>query len=282
MKLIGIIATISFLILILNSCIDSSKYPDGGYNYPTNINRSDSNFYFLPLKNVVNKKDSVLIAEITPYYQGFNEPNLSISPSHDWVFRFSYDNTHVDPLIITLLDNRIIIKRGHFPNRWTDSVLTPNERLHYHIFIEYFPIPETKEKHSNRVRLWLDSLIKIYPELLQPSYYLMLKEKMFIKNREPFTYTKTEILLSKKDYNDLINSINKAGFWKYTYEIPSSVSEMDAFGYILEGCTSKRYNMCSSGFCDTATKLDFAVQKLINFAGLGSEINLVGNSQVVH
>ena len=63
------------------SCNDDEiVYPEGGYSYLKNIAASDSNFYFLPIRQLIPRRDSLQAVDIKYLYMGFNEPNLSLNP----------------------------------------------------------------------------------------------------------------------------------------------------------------------------------------------------------
>ena len=86
-------------------------FPKGGYHYVGKISNGDSNYYFLAVRNQVPHRDTFLYVEGYHFYQRFNEPNLSLAPQPEPVFRFVYSPGYYYPVVIVLKENEIIIKK---------------------------------------------------------------------------------------------------------------------------------------------------------------------------
>lgn len=106
---------IVLLVLLQVSCHGVDKknivYPDGGYQYLHAVTAKDSNFYFYPIKDFLSPKDSVIAAYKKYFYQAFDEPNLSLSPSKESVFRFAFDAGQRS-VVIVFKENEMIIKKA--------------------------------------------------------------------------------------------------------------------------------------------------------------------------
>src|SRR5256885_14330253 len=98
----------------LTGCDSAIKYPDGGYDYPQEINPKDTSFYFYPIKDLQTARDSFRTAYYSPiFFHSFNEPNLCLKPQKNIVFRLSYEEWQQQPVVILLTDNTIIVKKGN-------------------------------------------------------------------------------------------------------------------------------------------------------------------------
>ena len=275
---------ISILIIVICTITCKSptvgKFPDGGYSYPSFISESDSTFYFVPLKNKLNKRDSILYAYAYLLYQGFNEPNLSLRYAGHDIIRLTYMEAFKNPLIIKLTEKELIVKTVKagrvFPvDDETDDRLTKLEKSHYHILERDYPIGE--KQNTPPIKHYLDSMINIYPQLQDPSYYLYLIKKRVVPSDPPVVYITKTKTLSQEQYETFIDLLNKSGYWNLPYFVECSEPPNDGYGFTLEVNTKEKYNVVSTGVCDVINKskgLKKAAQKLIEYAGLESRINL--------
>jgi hypothetical protein len=173
----------------------------------------------------MSKRDSFRYAFEYLYFPFFDEPNLSLAPSDKEVFRLFFTGFNSCPVFITLSDQKITVKKG---NReiffeYTDDTmrLSPLERKHFFLLEHRYPLEEYKKKNKANLKLvtYIDSMIHLYPMLLDPKYYFNLVIKVTPPNKTPFTFTTKTILLSKKQYGQLIGSIDSSGYWKLPYKI---------------------------------------------------------------
>ena len=88
--LITVKVACSAFAAIAASCNQPIKYPEGGYDYPTHIAAKDTAFYYLPLRKAFSRRDSFNRATNFFPMSFFNEPNLSMGPGKEDVFRFIY------------------------------------------------------------------------------------------------------------------------------------------------------------------------------------------------
>ncbi len=280
-----------FFLILLNiiSCKEVEikiDYPEGGYKYLIDTDKKYQKFYYAPIKDSILKYDSIRMAFYEPYvFRSFDEPNLSLKPKNESIFRFTYgDALGVTPdVVITLKENEIIIKKrksGWPYPELADSNLNEIERYHYNLIESYYildrggkkfrKIPEYSKYTSNR----LDSLVKKYPMLLDSRYHISILEKSII--RQPhFTYTTSRIYISKKIFKNLVDSINSSGYWKLPVFINCTVSVMDGDGFSLEAITPLKYNVVMSSSCENnAKKFSRACQLLVKAARLDKEIKI--------
>lgn len=260
------------------SCNNSIKYPVGGYDYAENSAIKDTSFYFYPLRNIVSKRDSIRCAFESNFFNAFNEPNLSLSTKGKDIFRFTFEGFKSRPVIITLVEAKIIIKEGYDSEYYNEdeTKLTEVETLHRNLLQKYFPI--NSKPVENPIKKYLDSVIQLYPQLLDSKYYYSLINKTIVPLEKPFAYKTHIILLSKEKYDTLINIIDASGYWSLPYKRECENETMDGYGFTLEANTQRKYNIVFSTDCpgDT-TKFTKACQKLIEYANMDKKINLIWN-----
>ena len=264
------------------------SYPIGGYNYTESINDKDTNFYCLPVKDLISTQDSFSVAYYEAHwYTAFNEPNLSLKPQSKSVFRFMYFDgalSSMKPILIKLTSEEILVKQGisGYLNPEHDTTkLNKLERYHFNILEWNFYLYDTI--YYSRLVKYYNSEIKRYPELLDPTYYRYLLDKSAVF-KEPFTYKEERIPISRNIYIHLITLINESGYWKLPFEYICSNMPMDAASFSLEANTPKKYNIVRSASCsDDTSKFVKACQELIKYSNLENKIQLIwdGSTQTV-
>jgi hypothetical protein len=85
------------------------KYPEGGYNYPITV--TDSNYYFYPLQKIFSRRDSFWKGMMYISYKAFDEPNLSLAPANEDIFRLYFDGFEKRAVVITLTKHQITVKK---------------------------------------------------------------------------------------------------------------------------------------------------------------------------
>ena len=251
-------------------------YPDGGYDYPKDINNIDSNNIGFPISHLIGTKDSFMFACFGRFWmQAYSEPNLSLKPMAEDVFRLHYEDRR-DEFIFKMTSDEIVVKervKGRPYPEYDSTKLDDIERRHYVVLNSNFPLQD--KKNSGKRKKMLDSLVMLYPQLLDPSYYRSLLEKSFIKSKEAFTFSTRKIKISKSKFHHIVNLINSSGYWKLPYRNECETAVADGYGLTLEANTSRRYNMAGMGYCPGVRK-EFinACQELINASQLSSKIKL--------
>jgi hypothetical protein len=275
-----------YLIIIISllffSCQTQTKYPEGGFDYPKNVSNNDTNFYYYPLKDIEPRRDAFQDSYVYLFYQPFDEPNLSIKPQPKDIFRLTYGGALRESVIITITEDGIIVKKGSPSIIYNEdtSHLTEIEKFHLTLLKKRFPIDTSGRKPF--VKHYLDSLTKLYPQLLDPNYYNKLYSKTIARNGEKFNYPITKINLTKQQYDLLIQQINSSGFWTMPYKIKCQYPPMDADGFTLEANTKEKYKIVTARGCpDDTTKFTKACQKLIEFAKMDKEIHLISSGKTV-
>jgi hypothetical protein len=160
------------------------------------------------------------------------------------------------------------------------SHLSETEKFHWYLLKRRFPIDTTgKRPHAKH---YLDSLVKLYPQLLDPGYYNKLCEKTIVRNTTKFTYPVTKSSLKKQQFDSLIFQINTSGFWTMPYRIEYKDPPMDGDGFTFEANTKKTYKIATIGGCpDDTSKFTRACQNLIDLAKMNKEINFVWSVKIV-
>ena len=265
--------TILILIVcfVIYGCNDEIVYPEGGYPYLKNTSAEDSNFYYLPIRKSVDRRDSISILLGKMTYDIFDEPNLSISPPVEDVFRFNYSNAFGDLLMIVLNKNKIIIKApiDSLNNNPGQLTWDPVERLHFNFFDSQFDLNSISVKQRNHI----DSLLKLYPTLFDFATYLKIVHKMFPMSR--FKYTKKEIEISESKYRYFVDLINKSEFWQRPFHIKEHEGEfMDGYTFILEGATKNKYQcIMSNMYYDGPSKFRRVFDEIVKYTRTDSLID---------
>ena len=266
-----------YIVLLFVSCHSTGRYPPGGYRYPEHLSAKDTLFYFYPLKTRESRRDSFRDAGSGDFFQSIHEPNLSIRPQASPVFRFVYDPSFGWPIIISLMPDRIIVKK--ILSKTDECMLLPDtgrlsplERLHFRILEHNFPLE--KPAHSARRQHYLDSMIRLYPVLLDVSYYATLQSKAYAHQSPCFAYTEKQIKISRLKFDSLVEQINASGYWQLPFDIRCNEAPFDGDGYIMEANTPSQYNVVSSSSCDDTGRYRSAWQGLIAAAGMDSLINI--------
>jgi hypothetical protein len=244
------------------------NYPEGGYDYPTNV--EDTNYYRYPIDSMLYSKDSFYIPDIYITAQIFGEPNLSLKPVGQDVFRLHYDGWKNVPASITLTKNKITVHRGNqfYYYKKDTSRLNEIERLHYNVLTRYYPLQKNRSLTSKQEQKYLDSLTRVYPQLLKPGYYKYLVEKTVSQDDPPFKYTITEKSISYAQFYHIVSLINASGYWKMPYNLPVTQEMSDGEGYALEANTANKYNFVSGGPGATTEAFAKACQAIVKLAGL--------------
>ncbi len=263
------------IIFVLFSCSSSIDYPEGGYAYPTSFAKRDTNFYYYPLKNTFSRKDSFDYAREYTFFRAFNEPNISLFPLEREEFRLVCQDWARNSYIIILTENEIKVKSGDPSNMYKlyENTLTETEKIHLSLLQSSFPLDVP---HKNIYRQhYIDSIIRASPVLLDPTYYSALIEKKYVLKNTKFVYNERKFPITKKQYVELIDSINSAGFWSLPFKIDCAEPPTDDNVYILEANTRYKYMLVDVDGCppDT-TRFTKACQLIVNAAHLADTIHL--------
>lgn len=230
---------------------ESISIPEGGYPFLTEVKNKDFPFY--PIIDSVLSRDSFIMATYwRRFYNSYEEPNLSLSPSKEYIARFVFSDTFLGySAVVTLSGDTLRVKQivSGQSVPWNDeNKLDSLERVHFHLLGIYFPLD--KYEGSPRKNLFVDSLTKVYPKLLASSYYQQLWNKS-LTIKEPFTYRKWNIPLSQSKVKELIQKINNSGYWQMKHDVSNCSGAVTHPNFVtLEVATSLKYNYVSYLECD--------------------------------
>ena len=268
-------------IFLVSGCARVRPHPPGGYAYPAAVQDADTDYFFLPIRKLVPRKDSLLYASGNYEYRMFHEPNLSIRYLGREEYRLWYDPALSYPTMIVLTPGRIVVKRetGGLPYpKENDSLLDPLERLHYHILRYRFPLEAFLREYNGSVKWkrYVDSLIQVYPQLLSPAYYHYLVKKAIDPHVEPFTYYEKTYAINEHQYRYLVGRIDSSGYWSLPYRLDCKSYPTDGDGFTLEANTPGRYNIVSRPGCagESGLALAKACQELVGYAHKTDSIHL--------
>jgi len=266
----------AFLFISCHS--PSITFPEGGYPYPETISQSDSTFYFVPLRDSLSKRDSILYANGFRLYRAFDEPNLSLQPADSVTFRYLFSLALGNPYLIKLVGHVMTIKEidsGKSIPSADETRLTDIERIHFRFLERRYPVGD--REYKPKWRQYIDSMIKRYPELLSPVYYMHLYDKMYMGRPQERIYHFCTKILPDWQYQKFIQLLDNSGYWKMHYSVDCAEPPMDGWGFTLEANTGRRYNSVSAGSCgvaDSAAVLKKACQWLIDCSGLKMEFRV--------
>lgn len=268
------------IIFLLQSCRNDKDtaiiFPEGGYDYPKNIMADDANFYYYPIKNSEKKK--LVFGDYYMYYlyHLFQEPNLSLEPRKKETFRLYYSDAFNTTIMLTLSDNVITIKEGITEGLYEDRTaqLSPIEKLHLKMLDDNYPIDEMNR--NSKFIVQYDSMIKLYPQLLEVKYYHSIYEKSFARTNKKFNFNTRKFYLTTSKYDSLVKQLNASEFWSLPYLNEYKGMQLDGFTFVLEANTKKKYQVVRVQACaDNVIKFTQFCQQLIELTHLGKEIDLI-------
>ena len=252
----------SFLLiplLLLFACSSDHEvdivYPEGGYPYLKNISSRDSNNYFLACRHLIPDRDSFFAFDSKYFFQGFNEENLSLYPPKSDIFRFTFECGFCGKAaIVRLTKNEIVLKKsknGYSGATIDQDILSAIEKEHYYVITRYYPFTVSKypEKYKESYKRFFDSLIKIYPQLLDQDYFEELRTKARIIHNIPLDYTTKKIPITSKKFEFFIAILNNSGFWQRAYRNDCASAPMDGDGFIIEAATNSKYHFMNADYC---------------------------------
>ena len=118
--------------------------------------------------------------------------------------------------------------------------------------------------------------MKLYPELLDDSYYYKLITKTYPATQTEFKYELTRFAITRDQFIKVINDINQSGYWKLPSLIHCDDPPLDGYGYRLEANTARSFKSVSSFSCTGDTSnFPKICQEIVELAKMGDEIHLV-------
>lgn len=272
------------LLLFCFGCNSGIHYPEGGYDYPESIKADDTNFYYLPVRDSFSRRDSFFtIWYVKHFYLFFDEPNLSREYKGEDIFRLSHEYALGGSTIITLKRDSIIVKErvSDFNYIIDTNKLDKIEKVHYNLLQRRFSLYSVEYSFFQKRRI--DSLLKLYPQLLDTKYYYSLFKKAEGRiDTIKMKYSVKRIAISHAQYSVLVNAINNSGYWKLPAQVECEAPPNDGGGYILEATTKKKYNYVGVTSCPGVSNipLDKACQLLIDKAGLGDKLRVYWDGHI--
>ena len=99
-------------VLILALLLSCNNVNKGGYAYETPVSQEDSSFYLYPIRNLISKTDSIYSAVFERrLFKIFDEPNISLRPLDNELYRFVYTGFSQPPAILILCEGKLTIKK---------------------------------------------------------------------------------------------------------------------------------------------------------------------------
>lgn len=278
MKAPIIILSIFFFSCSSQNSNQKINFPNGGYEFAKEINIKDSSFPFYPIRSMETIRDSTHDAFFTrKLLELFNEPNISLRPEKKPVLRIMYDDETRPVYFIRVDENQIIIKKGQrvdYMHNVEDSLSTTEQFL-LGVLKRGAPISRRLKQAKLLEKRYLDSLIKLYPDLGKDEYYDYLMEKAFVPLDKPFTYSTDYVSISTSKFYEMVNKLNKAAYWTLPIELDCMNSPSDGYGFILECNSGTKYNIVKFWSCsDEPSTFKMVCKELIELALLSKEIRL--------
>lgn len=231
------------------SCTTQINYPEGGCDYPKYVSGSDSNIFYYPLKDSFPRGKKFLIYNQSFFFGAFDEPNLSIKPLDKETFRLTWSSSFGHTAIISINEDVVIIKKANVENAYErdTTTLSKTDSFLSYLLMKYYPIDSANPKYL-RQKKYLDSLIKLYPQLVDQSYYAKFFERIPVKDQN-FHYQLIKIPITKQQFKELAEKIKASGYWQLPIQWGCSSGNADGAGYTLEANTSEKYQLVFSGPC---------------------------------
>ena len=258
------------------SCTTHERNFDGGVKYLSIINVDDSNYYCLPYKDSLDKKGRFNGYYDYIFYKRFGGQNLSLVPIEKETYRLIYSELQTS-YCVSINEDSITIKKSKDPLiAFEDTTkLDELERYHFQILKMNFPIEEKILSYPKRKK-YLDSLVMLYPYLLDEKYYRKIYNKSIELKNYHFKYESSTISISKKQFNNFTKIVDSLGYWKMPFNFNCEDSPADGYGYSLEANTRNFYKFVGSSACPSDnSNFPKICQKLIELAGLEKQISLV-------
>lgn len=255
------------------------NFPNGGCNFAKEINSVDSSFPYYPLRHIMKAGDSTHTAFYTTLILNkLDESNISLRPENEIVLRLTYEDRE-KIYVINTTENEIVIKRGEGAIfEYKEERLSEKEQEHLFL-LEFRGVPLSrclKDSMRPSQKHYIDSIIKIYPELLSVEYYNKLIKKKYTNEGSTFKYQKTIKQINKGDFYQLLNKLNLSEYWTPKYKENCNNRPMDGFGVKLECNTGKKYNLVGFSSCeDNPSEFRKVCNELIELANLEDSINLL-------
>lgn len=267
-----IFAIFSFLVLSCNIQNKQIKLPDVGYLFPEQINPKDSSFPFYPIRSLEPVLDSTFDAfYMKKLLEAFNEENISLRPQKKPLFRIIIFKSTQPTYFIRISEYEIQIKEGlrvDYLHEKTDNLSTI-EQDHFGLLNAGVPLSKRIKESSPTMKRKLDSLIRLYPELLKDEYYQYLMSKAFVPLDKPFTYSTKTLRFNNTNFMDIVNSLYAAGYWHLPMNLNCNNAPTDGNQFILECNSGTKYNVVKFWSCgDDPTAFEKTFDKIIRYAQL--------------
>lgn len=264
------------LVLSCNRPNPQIKFPNVGYQFPEQINYKDSSFPFYPIRSLETIRDSTYDAfYMKKLLEVFDEENISLRPQKKPLFRIIIAPWTQPAYFIRISEDEIMIKKGLRVDylHLKEDNLSAIELDHFNLLDAGVPITKRIKESSPTKKKYLDSLIKVYPELLKAEYYQYLMTKAFVPLDKPFTYSTKTVKLKNTEFMDIVNSLYFAGYWHLPLDLKCYNAPMDGSEFILECNSGTKYNIIKFWSCrDEPTAFQITFDKIIKYAKLPKEI----------
>jgi hypothetical protein len=230
-----------FLIISLG-CFHKNK---NCFNYSGDLNDS-LKMSFFPAIGAIDTGDLIILWDVTKYLKAFDEKPFYTQPLKSETYRLTYLEAFREPILLTLNQNSIIIKKGNkdrVDNSYHD--LTKLTGRNYDAYDTY--IRNTFVSLKTFKREWFDESIKIkslkkFPLLKFQGYIDSLEKITEVPDSIPFTYTTNMRQVPRTFFNNFIKKLNNIGFWEMkSIRRKELLPFTDETICILEGNTKHNY-----------------------------------------
>lgn len=263
------------LVLSCNIQNTQIKFPNVGYQFPEQINPKDSSFPFYPVRSLETLRDSTHDAfYMKKLLEVFDEENISLRPQKKPLLRIIICRWTQPSYIIRISEGEILIKEGLRVDylHLKEDNLSAIEQDHFGLLNAGVPLSRRIKESSPTKKRYLDSLIKLYPELLKGEYYQYLMSKAFVPLDKPFTFSTKTVQFKNTKFMDIVNSLYSAGYWHLPMNLKCYNSPTDGDEFILECNSGTKYNIVKFWSCgDEPTAFQKAFEKIIRYAQLPRE-----------
>jgi hypothetical protein len=235
----------------------------------------------------MSRNDSFRYAMVLNYYyRCFDEPNLSLAARAQPVFRFVYDQWGEPPVLITLQNDSIMVKKGIYGGAnifYDEDKLSWPERREFEVLRSYFPVRDYIKKHPDTTKYRIQDIRRLLnknPNMDDISYYKNLTLRAARTDTVKLVYEKYLVPISHSKYIHIVRGINESGYWQMPIQVACEHPDTDGAGFSLEANIAGSYKFVGYSSCeDDHSKFVKVCQELLDAAGLGKKIQLIWKAQ---
>lgn len=223
------------ILLILQAC----KISEPSHSkYISDSICLDTTTYF-PLDLAKNRGDSLIIYGESAYLKAINEKKIYGCLLENDVLRLTYRRAFHEPVMIRITKDSLIIKYD------VEAIVDQSVYNMTKLSEDECEIWEAFDEYDSYIRFDqtenADSILKLYPKILDSSYIKNLENKMYEPEFVKHHLRTQKVKITKREYRILLDSIDMSTFWMKD-NFNHVFAGMDGSDYLLEVSTKDHYH----------------------------------------